>query len=151
MAGPKKGPLKNEEAAVPKTASIEGREQARKQTRVSGLEEVRRLALLAARAGVDVKAEETRVLDVHELVSYTDFLVVCTGRNTRLTRRIAEEVHQRIKTEEGLLPVGSEGSAGGEWLLLDYLDFVVHIFTPEAREFYRLESLWKQAPAEDVG
>jgi ribosome-associated protein len=97
-----------------------------------------------------VKAEDVKVLDMHELVSYTDFMVVCTGQNTRLTRRIAEEVAFRIKEGTGVLPTGTEGSASGEWILLDFLDFVVHVFTPQSSEFYRLDVLWKQAPAEDI-
>ena len=74
---------------------------------------------------------------MHELVSYTDYLVLCTGRNTRLTRRISEEVGFRLKEKSGLIPAGVEGASSGEWILMDYLDFVVHIFTPEARDFYR--------------
>ena len=99
---------------------------------------------------MDVKADEVKILDMHELVTYTDFLVVCTGGNVRLTRRIAEEVAFRLKAEAGVLPVGTEGAGGGEWILLDFLDFIVHVFTPKAREFYRLDVLWKQAPAETV-
>lgn len=152
MAGAKERGAGNEpEDVLPKTAAVAGREKAKRVSTPSGLEEVRETALLAGAAGVDVKAEQVRLLDVHELVTYTDYLVICTGRNARLTRRIAQEVSYRLKTEKGLLPVGQEGSTDGTWLLLDYLDFVVHVFTPEAREFYRLDSLWKDAPAEDVG
>ncbi|MBN1319751.1 MAG: ribosome silencing factor [Thermoleophilia bacterium] len=111
---------------------------------------VRERALLAAHAAAGVKADEVKVLDMHEVVTYTDFLVLCTGRNTRLTKRIAEEVGFRLKTDLGLAPAGTEGTAQGEWILLDYLDFVVHVFTPDARAFYRLDVLWKQAPAETV-
>ena len=114
------------------------------------LEAIHQLALEAARAAASVKADDVRVLDMHELVSYTDFIVVCTGRNTRLTRRIAEEVALKLKAEAGLRPIGTEGAASGEWILLDFLDFVVHVFTPKAREFYRLDVLWKQAPAETI-
>ena len=99
---------------------------------------------------MDVKADEVKILDMHELVTYTDFLVLCTGRNTRLTKRIAEEIGFKLKTEVGVLPMGTEGTAAGDWILLDFLDFVVHVFTPEAREFYRLDVLWKQAPVETV-
>ena len=95
-------------------------------------------------------SDEVKILDMHELVTYTDFLVLCTGRNARLTRHVAEEVAFRLKTEAGVLPVSTEGAGGGEWILLDFLDFIVHIFTPKAREFYRLDVLWKQAPVEAV-
>jgi len=114
------------------------------------LEAIRQRALLAAKAALDVKADKVKILDMHELVTYTDFLVLCTGRNARLTRHVAEEVAFRLKTEAGVLPVSTEGAGGGEWILLDFLDFIVHVFTPKAREFYRLDVLWKQAPVEAV-
>jgi ribosome-associated protein len=114
------------------------------------IEAIRERALLAATAAAGAKAEDVKVLDMHELVSYTDFLVLCTGRNVRLTRRIAEEASFKLKQAYGILPAGSEGAASGEWILLDYLDFMVHVFTPETREFYRLDVLWKQAPVETV-
>lgn len=114
------------------------------------LQEVKERALAAARAAAAVKAEEVRILDMHEVVTYTDFLVICTGRNARLTKRISDEVGIRLKREYGMLPAAVEGESSGEWILLDYLDFIVHVFTPETREFYRLDVLWKQAPAETV-
>ena len=107
-------------------------------------------AMIAAKAAVDVKADDVKILDMHELVTYTDFLMLATGRNARLTKRIAEEIGFKLKKEVGILPMGSEGTAAGDWILLDYADFVVHVFTPEAREFYRLDVLWKQAPVETV-
>ena len=90
---------------------------------------------------------DIRIIDMHELVTYTDYLVVCSGRSTRQTRRIAEEVTLKLKKELGLVPAHTEGAGDGEWVLIDYLDFIVHVFTPEAREFYRLDVLWKEAPA----
>ncbi len=135
---------------VPDLESLEKRPRERAASEQVDLEPVHQLALEAARVAASVKADDVKVLDMHELVSYTDFLVVCTGRNTRLTRRIAEEVALKLKTGAGLRPIGTEGAAGGEWILLDFLDFVVHVFTPKAREFYRLEVLWKQAPAERI-
>jgi ribosome-associated protein len=107
-------------------------------------------ALLAGQASSDVKGENVKVLDMRELISYTDYLVLSTGRNSRLTKRIAEEVHFKLKQEYNILPFGTEGAGDGEWILLDYLDFMVHVFTPEAREFYRLDVLWKRAPVETV-
>jgi ribosome-associated protein len=136
--------------AVPDLESLERRERPLSTTSPADLELIHRRAHLAAMAAVGVKAEEVKILDMHELVTYTDFLVLCTGRNSRLTRRIAEEVGFKVKAEAGLRPVGTEGATGGEWILLDYLDFVVHVFTPKAREFYRLDVLWKQAPVETV-
>ncbi len=127
-----------------------GRDRRRDSDAPVDLETIHERALLAARAAAGVKAEEVKILDMHELVTYTDFLVLCTGRNARLTRRIAEEVSFKLKQEYGILPAGREGAGSGEWILVDYLDFMVHVFTPEARDFYRLDVLWKQAPAESV-
>jgi ribosome-associated protein len=114
------------------------------------IETIHERARLAARVAAAVKGQDVKVLDMRNLVTYTDYLVMCTGRNVRLTRRIAEEVVFRLKEAEGLLAAGTEGLGGGEWILLDYLDFMVHVFTPEARDFYRLDVLWKQAPTEIV-
>ncbi len=126
------------------------RERPRHAGALADIETIHERARLAARAAAGVKAEDVKILDMHELVTYTDYLVVCTGRNVRLTKRIAEDVAFQLKQEHGLLPAGREGAGGGEWILLDYLDFMVHAFTPEAREFYRLDVLWKRAPAETV-
>ena len=114
------------------------------------LETIHERARLAAKAASDVKGEDVKILDMHELVTYIDFLVLSTGRNVRLTKRIAEEVAFKLKQAYGILPAGREGLGGGEWILLDYLDFMVHVFTPEAREFYRLDVLWKRAPVETI-
>jgi ribosome-associated protein len=135
---------------VPDLAGLEKRERGRPGGSTVDLRAIHEEVLLAAKAALDVKAEDVKVLDMHELVTYTDFMVLCTGRNTRLTRRIAEEVAHQVKIGSGRLPLGTEGSSAGEWILLDFLDFVVHVFTPNAREFYRLDVLWKRAPAEDI-
>jgi ribosome-associated protein len=141
----------SDERARPDLASLERRERPHAAVSPADLEAIHARALLAAKVAMDVKADDVKILDMHDLVTYTDYLVVCTGRNTRLTKRIAEEVAFKLKTDCELLPMGTEGTAGGEWILLDFLDFVVHVFTPEAREFYRLDVLWKQAPVEAVG
>ncbi|MDQ4071437.1 MAG: ribosome silencing factor [Actinomycetota bacterium] len=105
-----------------------------------------RIAALAA----DRKAIDVRVLDVREVVSYTDWFVVCSGNSERQTRAIRDAVHRGLK-DDGLLPRRAEGEREARWILLDYLDCVVHIFTPEAREHYRLEQLWGEVPARSVG
>ena len=97
------------------------------------------------------KAIDIRVLDLRGIVGYTDFFVICSGNTERQTKAIHDAVYQSLKDEEGLLPRRSEGSRESRWILLDYLDCVVHIFTPAAREFYRLENLWGEAPARSVG
>jgi ribosome-associated protein len=90
-------------------------------------------------------ATEIVVLDMRGLVSYTDFLTICTARNERQARAIADEVKLRLK-EEGLLPGGSEAAEAAGWIVLDYLDCVLHVFTEEARQRYQLEDLWREAP-----
>jgi ribosome-associated protein len=92
------------------------------------------------------KAEEVVVLDMRELVAYTDFLAVCTARSERQARAIVDEVRLRVKREAGLLPGGVDGGGDAGWTILDYLDCVLHVFTPEARERYALEDLWRDAP-----
>ena len=82
------------------------------------------------------KAEEIVVLDMRQLVSYTDFLTICTARNERQARAIADEVKLRLKEERQLLPAGAEAAEAAGWIVLDYLDCVLHVFTAEARERY---------------
>jgi len=86
------------------------------------------------------------ILDMRPVCSYTDFFVLCTGRNSRQTKGIYDEVAGRLKAEEGLLPRSVDGAAEGSWVLVDYLDTVLHVFTPETRGFYRLEDLWGDVP-----
>jgi ribosome-associated protein len=92
------------------------------------------------------KAEEIVVLDMRELVSYTDFLAICSARNERQARAIVDEVRIRVKRESGVLPGGVDGAGADGWVILDYLDCVLHVFTPEARERFQLEDLWREAP-----
>ncbi len=139
-----------DELAVPDLEELSRRKRQHAPSSEPELRHIRERALMAAATAVALKADDVKILDMHSLVTYTDYLVLCTGRNTRLTRRIAEEISLKLKTEEDLLPKGTEGTTVGDWILLDYLDFVVHIFTPEAREFYRLDILWKQAPVETI-
>jgi len=102
----------------------------------------RRIAELAdSKAATDIV-----VLDMRGLVSYTDFLVICTARNERQARAIADEVKLKLKTEGELLPGGSEAAEAAGWIVLDYLDCVLHVFTEEARQRYQLEDLWREAP-----
>lgn len=92
------------------------------------------------------KAEDLVVLAMGELVAYTDFLVICTARSERQARAIVDEVRVRVKRDTGLLPGGVDGGGEAGWTILDYLDCVLHVFTPEARERYALEELWRDAP-----
>jgi ribosome-associated protein len=95
------------------------------------------------------KATDIVVLDMSAAVSYTDYFLICQGANTRQTRAIAEEMQRKLR-EHNVRPARVEGEREGEWVLLDYLDVVVHIFTPAARDFYRLEALWRDAPRQDL-
>jgi ribosome-associated protein len=101
----------------------------------------RRLAELADAKG----ASEIVALEMRQLVSYTDFLTICTARNERQARAIVDEVKLRLKQEDGLLPAGVEGSGPAGWIVVDYLDAVLHVFTAEARQRYGLEDLWREA------
>jgi ribosome-associated protein len=94
-------------------------------------------------------ARDIVILDMRGLVSYTDYLVVCTGQTPRQTKAIAEELRTRMKRDHGVLPRRVEGEREGDWVLVDLLDAVVHIFTPEARDFYRLDRLWREAPRQE--
>lgn len=94
----------------------------------------------------DRKALDIVQLDLREIVSYTDYFVICTGRSDRQVKAIHDAIHLGMKDEYGLLPGRVEGVAQAQWILMDYLDVVVHVFTPETREFYRLEQLWGEAP-----
>ena len=82
--------------------------------------------------------------------TYTDFFVVCTGQNPRQAKAIFDEVRERMKRDERLIPRSVEGEREATWIIVDYLDVVLHVFTPETRAFYRLEDLWGDVPAVDV-
>jgi len=77
---------------------------------------------------------------------FTDYFVIASGRNARQTAAIWDEVHGRMKQEERLLPRAVDGTQEGTWILADYLDVVLHVFTPESREYYKLEELWGDVP-----
>ena len=110
-----------------------------------------RLAEEIARYAADVKAIDLVELDLRDVLGYTDYFVILTGNTDRQTKAIHDRIHQGMKKEHGLLPRRVEGLAEARWILMDYLDVIVHIFTPEAREFYRLEQLWGEAPKRAVG
>lgn len=106
----------------------------------------RRLAELADSKG----ATEIVVLDMRKLVSYTDFLAICTAGNERQAKAIVDEARAGLKRDRELLPGGTEGEGAAGWILLDYLDAVLHVFTEEARRRYQLEDLWREAPRVDL-
>ena len=98
----------------------------------------------------DKKAIDLVELDVREVVGYTDYFVVCSGGTDRQTKAIHDGVHAGLKERFGLLPIRVEGVSEARWVLMDYLDVVVHVFTPEARAFYRLEQLWGEVPVRAI-
>lgn len=104
------------------------------------------LAETIAALAVDKKAADLVELDVRGVVGYTDFFLVCSGNTARQVKAIHDGIHQTLKDEHGLLPRRVEGLGEARWVLMDYLDVVVHIFTPDARDFYRLEQLWGEVP-----
>ena len=82
--------------------------------------------------------------------SYTDFFVVCTGQNPRQTVAIYDEIHRSMKQEVRLVPQSVDGQREASWIVADYIDVVLHIFTPDARAYYRLEDLWGDVPSVEV-
>jgi ribosome-associated protein len=109
--------------------------------------------LAAAIAGyaADVKAEDLVELDLRGVLGYTDYFVICTGRSDRQVKAVHDRILEGLKKDHGVLAQRVEGLAEARWVLLDYLDVVVHVFTPETREFYGLERLWGEVPARAVG
>jgi ribosome-associated protein len=99
----------------------------------------------AVRAALDKKAEDVVVLDLRKAGGFTDYFIICTGANTRQIAAIADSVRETLKKEEDERPALSEGLDRSEWILLDYFDFVVHVFSRECRAFYGLERLWGSA------
>jgi len=117
--------------------AIQGHEQT-----LTSLEQARRIAALAR----EKLAEDVVILDMRPECTFTDFFVIATGRNPRQTAAIWDEVYAGLKRER-LLPQSVDGTREGVWIVADYLDVVLHVFTPEARSFYRLEELWSDVPS----
>jgi ribosome-associated protein len=109
-------------------------------------------ALVAAIAAYadDKKAREIVELDLRGVVDYTDYFVICSGGTDRQVKAIHDGIHAGCKSAFGILPRRVEGLAQAQWVLMDYLDVVVHLFVPEVREFYGLERLWGEVPARAV-
>ena len=99
----------------------------------------------AVRSALDKKAIDVVVLDLRKTGGFTDYFVICTGANPRQIQAIADAVSTTLKTEFGERPSLAEGIEKSQWILLDYFDFVVHIFSRECRSFYALERLWGNA------
>ena len=100
----------------------------------------------AVSAVLDRKGHELRVLHLEQVTEVTDYFLVCSGTSARQVEAIADGVAQSLRDGEGIRPLHVEGAGGGRWLLLDYGDFVVHVFDEQTRSFYDLERLWADAP-----
>ncbi|MBO0768050.1 MAG: ribosome silencing factor [Solirubrobacterales bacterium] len=98
----------------------------------------------------DSKALDIVTLDLREFISYTDYFVIATGRTDRQVKAIHDRVAEGMKRDHAQLPVRVDGVTQSQWILLDYGDVVMHVFTPETREYYRLEQLWGEAPAAEL-
>jgi ribosome-associated protein len=110
----------------------------------------RLVQLIASYAG-DAKAIDPVELDLRDVLGYTDYFVICSGGTDRQTKAIHDRIHEGMKKQHGILPRRVEGMREARWILMDYLDVIVHVFTPEARDFYRLEQLWGEAPKHAFG
>ena len=95
----------------------------------------------------DKKAIDVVALQVRGVLDYTDWFLVCSGNTDRQTKAIHDAIYQGMKDDHGLLPRRVEGTQEARWILMDYLDVVVHVFVPETREFYGLERLWGEVPS----
>jgi ribosome-associated protein len=104
-----------------------------------------------ARYAVDKKAIDVVELDLRGVLGYTDYFLICSGNTPRQTKAIHDGILEGLKREHQTLPRRVEGASRADWILMDYLDVVVHVFTPETRDFYRLEQLWGEAPLRVAG
>ncbi|MBA2514136.1 MAG: ribosome silencing factor [Solirubrobacterales bacterium] len=108
------------------------------------------LSQAIAGEAVGKKAVDIIELDLRGVLGYTDYFIVCSGNSERQTRAIHDGIHLGLKNDHGLLPRRVEGASEARWILMDYLDVIVHIFTPEARDYYRLQQLWGEAPTRAI-
>jgi len=104
-----------------------------------------------ARHAVDKKALDVVELDLRGVLGYTDYFLICSGNTGRQTKAIHDGILEGLKREHQMLPRRVEGASRADWILMDYLDVVVHIFTPDTRDYYRLEQLWGEAPSRVAG
>lgn len=116
------------------------------ETDLTPLEQARRTAALCQ----EKLATDVTILDMRGVCDFTDFFVIATGRNPRQVKAIYDEVAGVLKKEHRLLPRSSAGLVEATWIVADYLDVVLHLFTPEMREFYRLEDLWSDVPSVEL-
>jgi ribosome-associated protein len=106
--------------------------------------------LIAVRAAESKKATDIRVLNLTGITSFADYFVICTGANQRQIQAISDEVGLQMKHQLGELPISVEGYNQAEWVLADYGDLLVHIFSPKSRDYYDLERLWRSAKPVEI-
>ena len=110
----------------------------------------RECAIIAAQAANEKKATDIMVQQVGDLIGVTEYFVICTASNNRQVDAVVDEIEEQCRLRGGAKPYHIEGTADGTWSLLDYGRFIVHVFQPETRDYYRLESLWNDAPLVDL-
>ena len=108
-------------------------------------EQARRIAGLVQ----EKLAKDVVILDMRPVCAFTDFFVIASGTNPRQTKAIWDEVYYKMK-QDGSIPVSVDGEREASWIVADYLDVVLHVFTPDARQYYKLEDLWSDVPSETV-
>lgn len=144
-----------EDVLAPHTAAAAAppkkpRKTAAKKKSVTGAEaEAIPFWLTAVRAAESKKAVDIKVLDLREVTSFADYFVICSGTNPRQVQAIAEEIDMELG-KRGERATSLEGFKNGEWILADYGDMIVHVFSPKARDFYELERLWRHAKAVEI-
>ena len=106
-------------------------------------------ALRGVNAALEKKAKDLVILSVKEISAFADYFIICSGTSDRQVRAIAAAIQENLKTAD-ILPLGIEGEAAGQWVLMDYDDVVIHIFLDPIRTFYDLERLWSEAPRMDI-
>jgi len=111
--------------------------------------ETENAVMIAARAATDKKATDLVVLDLREVASFTEYFLICTGASTRQVQAISNSVEE-VLLKSSKRPLHIEGYSSAEWILLDYGDFIVHVFGQASRRFYDLERLWRDAPRVEV-
>jgi ribosome-associated protein len=122
------------------------REGERTEARLTPLEQARRTAALCQ----EKLATDVAILDMRGVCDYTDFFVIATGRNARQTKAIYDEVAGTLKRDHGMLPRATAGLPEATWIVGDYSDVVLHLFSPDTRSFYRLEELWSDVPSVEL-
>jgi ribosome-associated protein len=117
---------------------------------VTPFEELDQEVKLAIHCASDKKATDIRVLDLRQIASFAEFFVIATGNNQRQVQAVCDDINERLKKELNSRPVRIEGYSTAEWVLMDYGDFIVHVFDKGARDFYDLERLWRDATRVEV-